>query len=69
MTSEHPNLPTVAIVKGHLAVIGGGEGHHIASDGHDKVGNQVHTNCSLKSTVTFFSWRYLMAKTGSHFQF
>ena len=36
MTSEHPNLPTVAIVKGHLAVLGGGEGHHIASDGHDK---------------------------------
>ena len=37
MTSEHQTLPTVAVVKDQLAVLGGGEGHHIASDGHDKV--------------------------------
>merc|ERR1719300_101054 len=37
MTSEHQTLPTVAVVKDHLAVLGGGEGHHIASDGHDKL--------------------------------
>ena len=54
MTSEHPNLPTVAVVKGQLAVLGGGEGHYTASDGHDKASKtSMHELLSLKGLLKF----------------
>ena len=37
LSTTHPNVPSVTVMDGLPAVIGGGEGQHVPNDGYDKV--------------------------------